>query len=194
MQSGALAEEFLSKFKNLGKRKEGFTRIIEHLSKRLDDSITIIETGTARDRGNWYGDGQSTLIWDWYLSKNTHAKGYSLELLSEHAKIAQSQCEFMQVLVGDSVSLLHELGPAINKCALLYLDSFDLVLHDPHPSSLHHIFELTASWAHLPSGCLIVVDDRISEQIGKHKYVQEFMNLLRIKPDFDGYQIGWVKP
>jgi hypothetical protein len=83
---------------------------------------------------------------------------------------------------------------------LLYLDSFDLDVQNPHPSSLHHIFELTAIKASLKKGAMVVVDDNIwctnqttneSKIVGKGDYVDQYFKMLGIEKIYEGYQWVW---
>lgn len=91
----------------------------------------------------------------------------------------------------DSVKFLHGFETP-EEIDLLYLDSFDLEWENPHPSSLHHLKELTAVYSKLKPGCLIVVDDNQSG-LGKGQYIVDFLNNVNDKKYFDDYQIGYIK-
>jgi hypothetical protein len=176
-------------------RASGFRYMIEHLEQAPHVTPVIIETGTARQKGNWGGDGQSTLIWDFWL-KYRSGRGISVDISEEACHAAVNQVDHVFVYCTDSVRFLG-LKETVNyaqACYLLYLDSFDLDISDPIPSALHHLMELTAVWADLPSGCLIVVDDCHSKEVGKHIFVEKFMEHLGIEPALTGYQRGWLKP
>jgi hypothetical protein len=41
---------------------------------------------------------------------------------------------------------------------------------------------------------MIVVDDRHTEEMGKHFLVDQFFQRLNLEPVFKSYQIGWIKP
>jgi len=56
----------------------------------------------------------------------------------------------------DSIKFLLELKEIPN---LVHLDSWDLNLHDPLPSSLHGWREFTAIENKMPSGSIIIIDD-----------------------------------
>lgn len=177
----------------LGHRGLTFQFMIQHLEKLYLKNI--IETGTARIKDNWAGDGQSTLIWDWYINKYPTAQCVSIDLSEQSVNTACEQTSKVKYICGDSISVLNSMADNdLNKCGLFYMDSFDLDQNNPLPSSLHHLMELTAVWRFLPSGCMIVVDDCISNEIGKHILVRDFFDHLSIKPAFIGYQCGWIKP
>ena len=79
----------------------------------------------------------------------------------------------------------------ISPC-FLYLDSFDLIAEDPHPSQQHHLKELCAVNKNLREGSLVVVDDHFTGLgIGKGMYVKDFMADIGAELLFEEYQIGW---
>jgi hypothetical protein len=94
-------------------------------------------------------------------------------------------------MIGDSVRVLSSLNLKVD---LLYLDSFDLELNNPHPSQLHHLKELTSSIQLLKPGTLIAVDDhRLPEGIiGKGKYVDEYLSQIGCRKIHDGYQLIYL--
>lgn len=178
-------------YKLLFHRENGFVNIIKHLDKSKFDYI--IETGTARQVGNWQGDGQSTIIWDW-IAKQTKKKVYSIDIDQGFIDISKNQTEKVNYICGDSVKTLNEMPKhIIQNTAVLYLDSFDWSPELALNSCIHHLMELTTVWSNLPKGCLIVVDDKLNETQGKHVLIQHFMQSIGLKPLFDGYQIGWIK-
>ena len=115
----------------LGVRTNTFRQIFKFLD-RIDGRLNIIETGCARLKDNWQGDGQSTLLFDKYISlRSLPAKLYSVD-------INQGSIDYAKSLVGskttltqeDSVKYLNQLTREFEKTNdtvdLLYLDSFDL--------------------------------------------------------------------
>lgn len=170
-----------------------FRRMISHLEEAAlkNGKVTIIETGTSRKKGNW-SDGQSTLIWDSFLEVQK-GECFSLDINEENITVAKSQTKNVSYLLGDAVTMLYLLE-AVPRADLLYLDSFDLDRAKPQESSLHHLMELTSVWSRLKSGCLVVVDDCVSDSCGKHMYVKKYMGSLGIEPAFTGYQYGWIVP
>ena len=91
----------------------------------------------------------------------------------------------------DSVKFLWHFVPP-QPIDLLYLDSFDLDLKNPHPSALHHLKELCAIIPKLRKGTLIVVDDNFPNGPGKGAYVAQFMANLGNPPVINDYQMAWV--
>jgi trans-aconitate methyltransferase len=190
-----LLDEFNEKFGfKIGVRAKAFEKIITHINHLRHDNFTIIETGTAREKDNWCGDGQSTLIWDWVLGKYPNAKGISIDIDREAIELAASQTSRISYGVGDSVFALNNLDWSWKRdCKVLYLDSFDLDKENPLPSSFHHMKEMVSIFGALPSGCLVAVDDCVSDKVGKHLYVKAFFDSIGIEPFLEGYITAWIK-
>ena len=176
----------------LGLRAQGFYKIIEHLENNPHGYI--IETGTTRGVGGWYNEGQSTLIWDWARKLLPDIKIISIDKDQSCIDVAKSQTSDVEYICDCSVRALNSINPSIIKdTILLYLDSMDWSEKVAFESSLHHLCELACVWPNLSTGCLIVVDDRHSETMGKHILIEQFMNKLGIMPFFKDYQIAWLK-
>lgn len=172
------------------KRASGFRKMFEHLGKC--HRPLIIETGSARRLGNW-GDGQSTFLWDAYL-KSFPGNCYSLDIDRQAQELAASLTSHIRYINGNSVASLHGMSAPVQAADLLYLDSHDLDVKDPMPSAVHHLMELTAVFTRLKPGCLVVVDDCLSDDCGKHMLVKKFFCAIGVIPCFEGYQYGWVIP
>lgn len=189
--------------KKTGKRQASFALMLEHLNKF--DNPYIVETGCARQEDNFDGDGMSTLIFDGYVAQNG-GKFWSVDINPLNTGFARSQTTHANIITSDSVKFLNEHtkywvdeGKPIH---LLYLDSFDFDMKDPHPSSMHHLMELTAVMPALKSGyTMIVVDDnflvtndkgKTSFELGKGAYVKQFMDLIGKPRVFTGYQWVWI--
>lgn len=186
--SKAFREEFF--FERLQHRKETFFKIIEYLEQFQWGEI--IETGTLRIKNNFEGDGQSTFLWDWFLGKTGTWEAHSVDISPEAVAISKEHCPKVNVHLSDSLAFLDTKD--VSGCVLLYLDSFDWAPEIHLDSCFHHMAELATVYAKLPTGCLIVVDDKHNEQMGKHFMVQCFFEKLGVEPYFNGYQIGWIKP
>jgi|APCry1669192806_1035432.scaffolds.fasta_scaffold00007_15 hypothetical protein len=180
-----------------GQRKPSFEIMIEHLKTKEDPFI--VETGCARMENNFDGDGMSTLIFDKYI--NDHNGIFcSVDITPANVEFARSKISNKTNLVcGDSVSFLWQLSKQLEEADtyidLLYLDSFDFELHNPHPSSLHHLKELTAIISRLKSGTMISVDDNHfvpGGRIGKGEYVDKFFTDIGVKKIYNGYQYIWL--
>lgn len=190
-------EQFLSAFgERLDKRVRGFECAVAHVFENSDCPLPqiIIETGTARETDNWSGDGQSTLIWDWCAARRAYTHVVSIDLSPEAIAAAQAQTKLVEYKTGDSLAMLAAMDPAVlNKCKLLYLDSFDWSYEKNAESSLHHMFELALVYQALPKGCMIMVDDCHTQDLGKHVVVRMFFDKLGKRPVFEAYQTAWVK-
>ena len=65
---------------NLGKRAVSFRKIFEYLDT-FETPITIVETGCLRQPGNYIGDGQSSLLFDRYVSnRGNGSHTYTVDL------------------------------------------------------------------------------------------------------------------
>jgi hypothetical protein len=181
-----------------GKRQASFEIMINHL-KQTPNPL-IVETGCSRSlQHGFHGDGFSTIIFDKYVE--THSgQLLTVDLDENHVNFSRSQVsQNTQIFCQDSVTWLHDLNQTLlrenKKINLLYLDSFDFYPHDPHPSSFHHMKELTAIWPCLSPGTMIAIDDNFGDattRIGKGKYVEEFLQNIRIPLVYDGYQLVWL--
>jgi hypothetical protein len=79
------ASEMYSK---LGQRANTMAYMIAHLERAAKG--LIVETGTARIEGNWSGDGQSTLVWDWAASHLPY-RVKSVDINPEFVETAKKQ-------------------------------------------------------------------------------------------------------
>lgn len=184
--------EFYPKLNQGIKRGDTFRKMFLHLERVAESHmVTIVETGSARRLGNW-GDGQSTFLWDLFLSINGGVC-YSLDIDPEAQRMAEANTRNIKFILGDSVVSLHNLN-GISNADLVYLDSYDLDQKNPMESAIHHLMELTAIFSRLKPGCMIAVDDCVSDSCGKHMLVKKFMDSIGVTPVFTGYQYGWVKP
>lgn len=178
-------------FDRLGRRGRNFKAMLEHVDKFSYGYI--VETGTAHDKDNFEGQGQSTLIWDWYIGQKPGIQAFSIEIRQEGIDVAIAQTKLVKYICGDSVKKLYEFRKPQDIC-LLYLDSYDWTEQLNLESAAHHFFELASVWALLSPGTMIVVDDRHGDMKGKHWMVEEYLKRLGIAPVFKNHQIGWIKP
>jgi predicted methyltransferase len=175
----------------LGKRADGFQCMWDTLKKMNKESYLIVETGTTRIPDNWEGDGQSTRIWDMFVKEN-NGRAITVDICPYACEVVKGLVsDNVSVVCDDSVHFLHTFEDK-NKIDLLYLDSYDIDFNNPHNSSFHHIKELTAVFSSLKPSCLIAVDDNIAN-VGKGKYVREFLECIGYNVIHDGYQIVMSK-
>jgi len=194
-------EEMLAK---TGQRQESFQIMIDYL-KTLTDPL-IIETGCARPPHPEWGsedvsfkdEGWSTRLFDAYVNEY-NGEFYSVDITPAHVEFATSiVSDKTNVVCDDSVYFLYQASQQLTESNefvdLLYLDSFDFEPSDPHPSSVHHIKELTSIISRLRPGSLIAVDDNFgkgAERTGKGMYVAEFMEAIGKPMIYEGYQLIW---
>jgi hypothetical protein len=176
------------------KRQEGFRFMVNSL-RELSDPL-IVETGCARQENNFLGDGMSTLIWDTLINEMGSGSVHSVDLSTEAVMFAASKVSKKTTLVnGDSIRFLADLESKLDRSIdLLYLDSYDFDVNDPHPSSLHHIFELLAIKKALRPGSLVAVDDNFfhwGKWMGKGLYVSQYMDSVGKPMVHRGYQWIW---
>ncbi len=163
-----------------GKRQASFEIMINHLKQTANP--LIVETGCSRSlQHGFHGDGFSTIIFDKYV-ETFSGQLLTVDLDESHVNFSRSQvCSNTQIFCQDSVVWLRKL-------------SQKLQAENPHPSSFHHMKELTAIWSCLGPGTMIAVDDNFgdsSSRIGKGKYVEEFFQNICVPLVYDGYQLVW---
>jgi predicted methyltransferase len=185
-------------YPNLGKRKNSFEKIFKYLEQKNQNKYLIVETGTTRT-DNLEGEGNSTILFDFYINSTKTGILYSIDndltACSYSRNVTSAKTN---VVINDSVAFLANF-PNIEEIDLLYLDSFDINPLIFHESQLHALKELTAVYAKLKPGCLIVIDDNIIQEdnmihdIGKGRYIMDFFNHVNAEILFNGYQIGIIK-
>jgi hypothetical protein len=198
----------------LALRANTFRKMFEYLD-RLDTPINIIETGCARIKDDWSGEGQSTILFDRYIHCHAaESKLYSVD-------INKSATDYARTFIGpktaltndDSVRYLAKLTADFlangQTADLVYLDAYDLDWHHWYPSAAHHLMELCSVLRILRKDTLVVVDDCaisahfvrgnnnainfVSPPIigGKGRMVAEFAARVGAKVEFSEYQAGW---
>lgn len=177
----------------LSQRSHTFGQIFMYLDSLNKDNYTIVETGTTRIVDNFAGDGCSTVMFDRYVNSKNNGVVYTVDISPESCQTARSLTSNKTIVVlGDSVSFLSKF-PNPQDIDLLYLDSYDFDFNDQHPSSFHHLKELTAVYAKLRPGCIIVVDDNFGGGVGKGAYVRDFLHNVGDILCWDEYHLGFVK-
>jgi len=199
----------------LALREKTFRKIFETLDL-IEKPITIVETGCARLAGNWAGDGQSTVLFDRYISaRDPESVCYTVDVnpvsVSECKKLVSSR---IQVIQDDSVHFLTALARDFCRAGkyidFLYLDSFDLDMTYWYPSAIHHLKELTAVMRCMTERSIVVVDDcpqnvnfvpAEGNQVsflgtasvgGKGRLVAEYAAAAGAQLLFADYQAGWT--
>tara|TARA_B100001121_G_C18490513_1_gene527054 strand:+ start:28 stop:705 length:678 start_codon:yes stop_codon:yes gene_type:complete len=148
----------------LGVRKISFKKIFNYLDK-MPDPITIVETGCLRIKDNFEGDGQSTLLFDYYTQfRGKGSKVYTVDINPEATKnCSEIVSKNIDITTADSIGYLNELSKKFydqkKNVSLFYLDSFDLDWRSPEQSCAHHLKELVSIKKILKKNTLVVVDD-----------------------------------
>ena len=200
----------------LALREISFRKIFSYLDA-IDGPLTIVETGCSRQAGNWAGDGQSTVLFDRYLSHApTGSFAHTVDLDPKATELCKTLVgDRVRVHTGDSVVVLLRIADSLKSAGrtvdLLYLDSYDVDWTYPTPSAVHHLKELVSIVGVLRPDTLVVIDDApatcrivggdngqfsmISPPTvgGKGGYVAEYANQVQAKPMFSHYQVGWTE-
>jgi hypothetical protein len=216
-----LSPEFWSWFGDiaspkLAHRTESFRKIFTYLD-RFDWPIAIIETGCVRDRDNWAGDGQSTILFDKYTEFHSGSVVFSVDRSPQATALCRSLVsDRVRIHTGDSIAWLKSLTddpPAeLRHVDLLYLDSYDVDHNDDLPSAIHHLKELVAISPLLSAGTLVAVDDspllfigvqnqnnnsvnlvRPPRIGGKGRLIAEYAAQIGAEVLFADYQCGWLR-
>jgi hypothetical protein len=148
----------------LGVRQYSFSKIFNYLDN-LPDPIIIVETGCLRIKDNFEGDGQSTLLFDYYTQfRGKGSKVYTVDINPEATKnCSEMVSKNVDITTADSIGYLNKLSKKFYDekkiVSLFYLDSFDLDWRSPEQSCAHHLKELVSIKKILKENTLVVVDD-----------------------------------
>lgn len=174
----------------MGHRKHSFRKIFELLESKQKNFYTIVETGCARIKDNFLGDGMSTVLFDEFVNFYDGIV-FSVDKDKNHCNLANSLTSDKTIVHhSDSVAFLWNLH-IDRDIDLIYLDSYDINFNKPHPSMLHHLKEFCAVLPKLKSGCVVAIDDN-KANCGKGYYIKEFMQNINKKPVIDDYQLIYV--
>ena len=179
-------------------RATSFSLIFELLDQKVEKDFLIVETGCMRrDHGNlaFGDDGASTYIFDDFINFYD-GEVHSVDICKENVDYANElTSNKTTVHCQDSVDFLWNLPKT--QIDFVYLDSYDIIRENPHPSQLHHVKEMCAVIDKLGKGSIICIDDHDAfftgdGKIAKGTYVKDFMDDIGMKPIHEGYQIVWV--
>jgi tetratricopeptide (TPR) repeat protein len=187
--------------KELGNRANTFTKIFEYLDG-FKRPVVIIETGCLRYDGNFRGDGQSTLLFDKYVTSNG-GEVHSVDIDPEHIKLARSKVSYrVSINTEDSVAFLTRVAAQRLVPDFVYLDSFDFMEQDPFRTALHCANEFFAVRPIIRSDTLVVCDDTPStfvtgvfphvEMFGKGMFVAAHARAVGADMLFNEWQTGWT--
>ena len=125
----------------LAQREETFRKIFQYLD-RFPTPVTIVETGCIRTRDNWAGDGQSTILFDKYVSSRANGSGvFSVDKDPASVEMCRTLVSSnVNIMAAESVVFLNVLTKQFVeqgvKVHLFYFDSFDLDATRPKTSTL----------------------------------------------------------
>ncbi len=199
----------------LALREPSFRKVFQYLDT-LKGPLVIVETGCARVRDNWAGDGQSTVLFDRYLAnREDGGTGVAIDLDPQATALCKEMVSSrIAVRTGDSVSVLVSVAAQLEgeqkTIDLLYLDSYDVDWANPVPSAVHHLKELVSIARLLRHDSLVVVDDApatsrltantagqyqlisVPQIGGKGTYVAEYASQVGAQLIFSHYQAAWT--
>lgn len=176
-----------------GRREHTFCQMADHVrafcsSYPRAPREVIVETGTTANPIDYIGAGNSTQLWN-HMVDAGEVRAISIDIDPAAIRMGRLLAPSVHFMCGDAAEVLRYMpAETVNQIRLLYLDS----MWDP--TGLQALRELLAIWHRLQPGCMIAIDDRHSDDVGKHVATQHFMDSLGIGPVFKDYQIGWVKP
>lgn len=180
----------------------------------LPGPVLIVETGCARRPGGW-GDGQSSVLFDRYISaRDSLSQCHSIDVSPESVAACRALVSGrVTVHEGDGVQLLHRLcrgGQLPGSIDLLYLDSFDVDFNYWFASAAHHLKEFLAAAPLISPRTLVAVDDSPLSAVmvsnggevwsstqppvagGKGRLLAEYAAAVGARQMFGDYQVGWT--
>lgn len=184
-------------FALLDKRRAGFELLYSKVKSR--EYPVIVETGCTRQPDNWFGDGQSSVVFNTMCEMHGGTL-YSVDISADNCRFAKSLTGSRHhIYCGDSIAWLQEAETNFEKINrgidVLYLDSYDLDVNNWAPSALHHIYELLSVKRLLRPGSLVAVDDNLvmedGRHVGKGTFVAQWMQGVGKKMLHQGYQFIW---
>ena len=109
MKNNSFSKYFDQIAPRLGVRKISFRKIFDYLDK-LPDPIIIVETGCLRIKDNFEGDGQSTLLFDYYTQfRGKGSKVYTVDIDPEATKnCSEKEKKNVDITTADSVGYLNK--------------------------------------------------------------------------------------
>jgi Methyltransferase domain len=141
----------------------------------------IVETGTARLRGDYAGSGMATITFGAFCMRyGKHL--WTVDILPDAIALSKKMTIKFQnaitYVTGDSVEFLLDFPGKID---LLYLDSMDCPDDDSEPERLrqaqeHQLRELKAAWDKLHERSIILLDDNDFANGGKTRLTNQFLD------------------
>lgn len=170
------------------RRYKTFTRALEMLEAR--GGKTIVETGTCRHCGEdaipkgdvslvtarCVHEGCSSILFSRWAAVRPERQFYSVDIdprsIDAPWAVISKYYPRSVVVCQDAVRYLKDLPFTID---LLYLDSFDVTVHEPLISQTHHLAELIAGLDKLHENTLVLIDDCEYQGGGKCPLVDYYL-------------------
>jgi hypothetical protein len=142
-------------------RFEFYKKIIPILVNR-NKEIYVIETGTMFESSK--NKTSFTLIFADLIKNVTGGKLYTVDISQDHIDmckiLTKDFSDSIEYIKSDSVTYLKSLSDVeINETDLFILDSYDLYVPDPWPSSIHHLEEFLNIYYRLNDDSILAIDD-----------------------------------
>lgn len=178
----------------LDRRYCTFHAALNLLSQIKPIEATILETGCARIKNNWPGDGLSTLLFGEYC-KNNNAMLHTVDISEEHISISKEitseYSDFINFNTMDSKLFISGFDKEID---LLYLDSYDCsIAKISIESQKHQLREIQTAYNKLSHSAIVLLDDNDFENGGKTKLSKEFLIDNGLICILDEYQSLWIR-
>ena len=160
-------ESFFSKYKtHIDKNSVCRSKFYEYVIPRLIEMgrpIYVLETG-AMSTPIECNSGSFTLIMSDLIKNYTGGKIYTVDLSKENIQkcknLTKEFNEVIEYVSGDSIEFIKSLDKdTVKKFDLVYLDSYNLWLPDPHNSAQHHLNELLSLFDNINDKCFVAIDD-----------------------------------
>jgi hypothetical protein len=123
--------------------------------------INVIETGSMHNDEQ----GCFTLIIGDLIKNWTGGRLYTVDIskdcIEECKKLTGSFSDVIEYIHSDSIPFLQDFNKKNINIDLLMLDSYDLLMPNPHPSMEHHLKELGAIYNCINDETTIAVDDNL---------------------------------
>lgn len=205
------SEEFWKWFdetvrEKLDARASTFVKMFEYLDT-FDRPVGIVETGCARLKDNWQGDGCSTVLFDKYAEYHPGSLVYTVDMELKATEVCRSLVSDRVVVhTGDSVVYFKDfarLPPPNFQLDLLYLDSSDnhfnamkefaAIAPLVRPDTLVAVDDSPLDFRGIPTAdqrMVIVGEPKIG---GKGEFLSDYAKQFGAELYFTGYQVGWLK-
>lgn len=181
-------KEFAPKLYNT-RRWHGFSHIAQELSKRKKPKI--FEIGCIRKKDAWADDGQSTRVWNWIV-EHSEGRCTSFDLSVESVAMARMLCPRVGVYLDDGIkAIANNMYGCVDDLDMLFLDGMDFTGPHAYNAWMQHIALLGAAWPRLKPGCLIVLDDCVDNNEGKHVMIKDFFRRMGNAPKVESYVHIW---